>query len=656
MSASTALATPPPAGICDSIKACVGIPVFNHARTVGDVVSRARAICPTVLVCDDGSTDGSGAAAKEAGAELLVHPRNYGKGHALKTLLHEAQRRGFRYLIALDADGQHYPEDIPSMVAAVNETPGALVVGARDLEKAGAPPSSQFGRKFSNFWVWFEAGEKVDDSQSGFRAYPLPETIDIAGQGGRYDFEVKVLLKAAWSGIPLRSSPIQVLYPKDRVTHFRPFKDNFRISLLNLWTCIRLFLPLPLAPLMHQRPRLPGVSLDAIRRWFWLGGPGLLPRVLAAASAWLPPWLGVPSSAALGFGAYPALLAGWLRGYLDAKGFPLWQVTAAVLLIATGFGGLEAWIRRRTVQIAELHSNRAWSGKSRGGALGHAILIWLIRLFGTWPVYLLVYPVTLYFFVTASKERQMSAEYLDRAIGPASGLSRALRTYRHLLAFARSIVDRLILGILGSAAFARVAEENVDAIVEASKSPKGSILVTAHFGSWEIASGGLHGRLQAPFDIVAFQGEYTAIREVVAKSSAQWKPNILFVGRGELAALEILRALRSGHMVALQGDRQMDGRVAQAMFLGQVADFPVGPFMLAAISGAPLIATFNYQQGPGRYAFKAFPAQTYQFDRKRSRDEQIAEWVQDYATKLETLVKQYPFQWFNFYDFWAPHK
>ncbi len=320
---------PPAVNACDPIAACVGIPVYNHAKTVGDVVRRARALCPVVLVCDDGSTDGSGQAAKEAGGELLTHSVNRGKGHALKTLLAEAHKRGFRYLICLDADGQHYPEDLPALVAAVNETPGALVVGARDLEKAGAPPSSQFGRKFSNFWIWFESGVEVDDSQSGYRAYPLPETLRLAGTGGRYDFEVKVLLKAAWSGVPLRSTPIQVLYPKDRVTHFRPVWDNVRISLLNTLTCLRLFLPLPLAPMLHERPRLPGLSLDSLRRWFWLGGPGLFARTLAAASAWLPGWAGVPLASALGLGAFPALLAWLARGWLEQRGVTGWPAPAA---------------------------------------------------------------------------------------------------------------------------------------------------------------------------------------------------------------------------------------------------------------------------------------------------------------------------------------
>src|SRR5262249_56351017 len=98
-----------------------------------------------------------------------------------------------------------------------------------------------------NFWVWFESGWQVDDSQCGYRAYPLPETLQLASKRRRYDFEVEVQLRAAWAGLALRSVPVGVVYPADRVTHFRPLADNPRISLLNLVSGFRRIRPLPLA-------------------------------------------------------------------------------------------------------------------------------------------------------------------------------------------------------------------------------------------------------------------------------------------------------------------------------------------------------------------------------------------------------------------------
>lgn len=339
----TAPALSPPT--CERLGACVIIPVYNHARTVGDVVKGSLVHAATVLVCDDGSSDGSGEAARAAGATLLIHPQNQGKGAALRTLFDEALRRGFRYAICLDADGQHFPDDIPALVEAAVQTPGSLVVGARDLAAAGAPGSSQFGRKFSNFWVWFEGGERVDDSQSGFRAYPLPEVPKVAGRRTRYDFEVEILLRAAWAGVPLRSVPIRVLYPKDRVTHFRPWADNVRISLLNTLTCLKLLLPLPLAPLLRERARRPGLSLDALRRWAWLGGPGPLWRAAAPLLTMLGPW-GVVAAAVLGVGAVPTAIAYAAILALGGHGLTGVPAVGAVTAAFAAFG-LAEWRFRR---------------------------------------------------------------------------------------------------------------------------------------------------------------------------------------------------------------------------------------------------------------------------------------------------------------------
>src|SRR5579871_2332848 len=122
---------------CDAVGACVGIPVHDHTRTVGEVVRGAKSHASTVLVCDDGSTDGSGEAARAAGAEVLTLPKNRGKGAALQRLIDEAVARGFKTIICLDADGQHHPSDLPAVAAEVGAHPGELICGARNLSLAG---------------------------------------------------------------------------------------------------------------------------------------------------------------------------------------------------------------------------------------------------------------------------------------------------------------------------------------------------------------------------------------------------------------------------------------------------------------------------------------------------------------------------------------
>lgn len=630
---------------CEAIGACVVIPVYNHARTVGEVVRGCFSFCKTVLVCDDGSTDGSGAEAKAAGAEVLTHPVNQGKGAALRTLLTEASKRGFRYAISLDADGQHYPKDIPGLAEAVRQQPGALVVGARDLIAANAPASSEFGRKFGNFWVWFEGGQALEDNQSGFRAYPLPETLALMGGRSRYDFEVEVLLRASWAGLPLASTKIDVLYPKDRVTHFRPFKDNARVSILNILTIVRLLLPFPMAPLLRARPRRPGLSLDAIRRWFWLGGPGPVWRTLAAVLAVTFGGWGILAAAVLGAGALPALVAYAAPGSHDGL-----EAIAAALV----FGVVELVIRRQLLARAALASPRKWDGKSKSGALGYLIFVTVVKVFGRWPANVMLHFVNVWFLVFAASARRASMRFLDRAIGPATGLKAWARTYQHLATFGHTIIDRIVLGVEGPQYFTRVGQAGVAEAVDSAISEKGTILLTAHLGSWEMASGLLGKRLKVPFDIVAYDGEDARMREAIERSSEKFKPNLLLVGKGELAALDIMRALRAGHLVALQGDRTVDQRTIAVDFLGAPAHFPVGPWVVAALSGAKVVPGFNIRLDDRRYEVFAIEGKNYQFDRKRDRDEQIREWVQGYVRIVEDMARKYPYQWFNFYDFWAP--
>lgn len=642
---------------CDAINACVIIPVYNHGRTVGEVVKGSLQYCSTVLACDDGSTDGSGENARAAGAVLLTHPVNQGKGAALRTLFEEAHRRGFRYVISLDADGQHYPDDIPSVAGAVAEHPGAVVVGSRpDLAVSGAPGSSQFGRKFSNFWVWFESGVKVDDSQSGFRAYPLPEVLELGAKRSRYDYEVEILLRAAWAGLPVVGAPVKVLYPPDRITHFDKVKDSVRISLLNTATCARLLLPLPVAPLFREKPHLPGLSLDRLRRWAWLGGPGPLWRALAAACGAFGAF-GALGAALIGAGAFPALLAMWAAASLAPPEWTQWETAGALAGAGALFGLAEAFLRGRLVARAQARSPRGWSGKRHGGALGNLFFVVMTRLFGRAPAYWCLYPVVLYFVLKLGKERRASMDWLDSVMGPAQGLERWRRTYLHLLWFARTVVDRVLFGASGPRLFTLKEEVGLHHIVDASGSGKGSILLTAHVGNWDFAGAMLRGKLKSPITIVAVENEAERVKKVLEKSTAVLRPRVVTVGKGELGALDMLRELREGHMLAMQGDRTLDDRVAVVDFFGRPAAFPVGPFVIAALAQVPVIPTFSFQAGTdGEYEMVAFEPKSYRFDRSQPREGQLKAWAQDYARTVESVMRQRPYQWFNFYDFWAVQK
>jgi len=239
------------------VRACLLIPTYDNAGTLQDVVERAKATGLEVLVVDDGSRDRTREIlASIPGIVVQRHDRNLGKGAALKSGFRLAEERGFTHAITLDSDGQHYPEDVPVLLEAARARPEALLVGARDLAAAGAGRGSRFGQRFSNFWTYVETGERLADTQSGFRAYPLRAVRALALRNDGFGFEVEVLVKAAWTGVPLASVPIRVFYPpaEERVSHFRPIADFARISRLNTHLVfLRIALPAPFLALISRR-------------------------------------------------------------------------------------------------------------------------------------------------------------------------------------------------------------------------------------------------------------------------------------------------------------------------------------------------------------------------------------------------------------------
>lgn len=225
---------------------CVLIPTYNNIGTLADVVDRTLRICPQVLVVNDGSTDGSTDLLQQYAdghrITLISYPDNQGKGYALRLGLQQARKMGYDFAITLDSDGQHYPEDIPQLVALLEQQPDnkAMLVGSRNLQADGMPKENTFANKFSNFWFLIQTGLRLPDTQTGFRAYPLHHLPCLTLLTRRYESELELLVFSAWRGVRMLPVPVRVYYPPqgERVTHFRPFADFARISLLNTFLCI----------------------------------------------------------------------------------------------------------------------------------------------------------------------------------------------------------------------------------------------------------------------------------------------------------------------------------------------------------------------------------------------------------------------------------
>jgi len=211
------------------------IPVFNHERQIGEVIRQTLRLGLPVVVVDDGSTDSTAEIIDAiAGITILRHSGNKGKGAAIRTGFAAAVAMNCDWALTLDGDGQHNPEDVWTLLDAVKEGPRRLVIGRRRGmdEQDHVPWTSRFGRKFSNFWVWVAGGPWVEDSQSGFRLYPLPEALQLSIEARRYQFEVEILVKAHRQGITTTEVPVRVIYQKrgERVSHFRPWRDFLRNS------------------------------------------------------------------------------------------------------------------------------------------------------------------------------------------------------------------------------------------------------------------------------------------------------------------------------------------------------------------------------------------------------------------------------------------
>jgi len=272
----------------DSIKIIIVIPVYNHGSTLRGVVARALKVNDQVIVIDDGSTDGGIDTLGGLSVHIVRHSQNLGKGAAILTAAEAARRLGMTHMITIDADAQHNPADVRHFMPVLQADPFAIVIGKRNFGAINAPLSARFGRRFSNFWFRLQTGQALGDTQSGFRGYPLAALEKLKLREKHYAFEIEVLVKAAWGGIKLREVNISVFYPpsRDRISHFRLFKDNFQLSLLNTRLTLRSIFPLPHRQILADKDAGEKISiLHPIRSLKKLLSENASAEQLAAAGA-----------------------------------------------------------------------------------------------------------------------------------------------------------------------------------------------------------------------------------------------------------------------------------------------------------------------------------------------------------------------------------
>ena len=215
---------------------CVIIPTYSNESTIEGVIEGVLKYTNDIIVVDDGSTDDTSVVLKKFKTiDIIKYEKNIGKGWAIRKGFEKALSMDFDYAITIDSDAQHFPDDIPLFIDELEKNPDSLIIGSRNIVADGMPSKNTFANKFSNFWYWAETNIKLPDTQSGFRLYPIKYYKNTKFYTRKYEFEIEVLVRSAWSNIKVIPIPINVYYaPEDeRVSHFRPLPDFTRISILN---------------------------------------------------------------------------------------------------------------------------------------------------------------------------------------------------------------------------------------------------------------------------------------------------------------------------------------------------------------------------------------------------------------------------------------
>lgn len=219
------------------------VPAYDCAATIADVVHGVARHCAHVLVVDDGSSDDTAQRARAAGAQVIRHDVNRGKGAALRSGLVRLLAEGYTHAFSVDGDGQHLADEMPLLIDESRAHPAAIVLGARRITaEQEVAPIKRFGNGFANWWVSLAAGREFSDTQTGFRVYPIHATLELGVQAERYQFESEVLILAARRGIDIRTCDVAVYYPPpgERISHYDPWADTCRIIVTVVSFLIRL--------------------------------------------------------------------------------------------------------------------------------------------------------------------------------------------------------------------------------------------------------------------------------------------------------------------------------------------------------------------------------------------------------------------------------
>jgi predicted LPLAT superfamily acyltransferase len=290
----------------------------------------------------------------------------------------------------------------------------------------------------------------------------------------------------------------------------------------------------------------------------------------------------------------------------------------------------------------------SWKGKTRGGVLGYKIFVWILKYPGLPFAYFFLHFVVIYFIFSSPKAIRCIYNYFRRVLGYSVILS--LRSvYLNYYYFGQILLDKIALlaGLQHRFTFNFEGEEFL------RQMDKGGMLISGHIGNWEIA-GQLLNRLEKNVNILLFDAEHEQIKKYLSDVFTNRRVNFIIIKEDYSHLNEIRQALERCEIIAMHGDRFIEGnKVFQMNFLGKPALFPAGPVNLAARFGVPVSYVFAVKETRKHYHFFATPLRRVEFSTNLKKRERILkEAVEAYVTAFETIVKRYPLQWFNYYNFW----
>jgi predicted LPLAT superfamily acyltransferase len=288
-----------------------------------------------------------------------------------------------------------------------------------------------------------------------------------------------------------------------------------------------------------------------------------------------------------------------------------------------------------------------WQGKSKGQPWGYRIFVSILNRWGVLPAYLLLRFVAFYYFLFSYRSSKHVLTYFRQKLG--YGLGKSLTgLYRNYYLLGQSIIDKVVVmsGIPNKFSFDFDGEDHLREIVALQK---GGLLLSAHLGNWEIA-GHLLKRLDTRINIVMFDGEHRQIKEYIAAVTGKRNVNVILIKNDLSHIYAISDAFRNNELVCMHADRFIEGnKTLTSEFLGETARFPMGPFVLAAKFKVPVSFVFAMKETPLHYHFFASKIKDYAH---LSKDTLMQEMLNDFVGEMESMVKKYPEQWYNYYNFW----